>query len=463
MTAEKKRPSPLSRLLEWANTPVNGNSPLLKRVHTLLRIILISYKEFTGNTLNIRASALTYTILLSLVPMLAMSTAVLKGLGGNDQLRTAVYSYIDTIDQTTPLTTSALGTLPTIPTGTDEGTAQKDENDTHAVTNQFRTVADQVFNYVDRTNFAALGTIGVLGVFLSAILVLSNIELSMNAIWHVSAGRSIIRKVTDYLTLLVLLPVSINIGFFANTILKNDKLLDKIMRYLPGAWVQTALLFFIPLFVIVLTFFVMYIFFPNTKVKTKPALIGAVVAGTLWFITQNLYVGLQIGVSKYNAIYGSFATLPLFLVWMFLGWVFILLGAQVAYACQNQGSYQLKKLHHSPMEMLSAAYDVLTVVYDAYESKKRLRKKQLPAHCSAYSAELLFTCVTKLKAAQLILLSEKGIILPGGPPEKTSYHEIISAVLGTDFPNTKGGEAAAALLKQSEGIFSKNFGEKITL
>ena len=450
----------MGRLLEWANTPVNGHSPLLKKAHSFLRILLISYKEFTANGLNIRASALTYTILLSLVPMLAMSTAVLKGLGGSDQLRTAVYSYIDTIDQTSPLTTSALGTLPTHSSETEKETATKDANDAQSVTNQFRSVADQIFNYVDRTNFAALGTIGVLGVFLSAILVLSNIELSMNAIWHVSAGRSIIRKVTDYLTLLVLLPVSINIGFFANTLLKNDKLLNKLILYLPGAWVQTALLLLVPLFFIVLTFFVMYIFFPNTKVKTKPAMIGAVVAGTLWFITQNLYVGLQIGVSKYNAIYGSFATLPLFLVWMFLGWVFILLGAQVAYACQNQSSFQLKKLHHSPMEMLSAAYDILTVVYDAYANKTRLHKKQLPAHCPAYSAELLFSCVTKLKGAQLILLSEKGIILPGAPPEKTSYHEIISAVLGTDFPNTGGGKTAASLLKQTEDIFSRNFAEK---
>ena len=462
MTETAPRLSIFSRLLDWANSPVHNSSFFLQKVHATFRIFLISFKEFFENELSIRASALTYTILLSLVPMLAMSTAVLKGLGGNDQLRTAVYSYIDTIGQTTPLTTAGLGALPKTITETADSEEETSETDENSMTSQFRSVADQIFNYVDRTNFAALGTIGVFGVFLSAVLVLSNIEMSMNTIWHVSAGRSLIRKVTDYLTLLILLPISINLGFFTNTILKNDKMLHTIMSYLPGAWVQTALLLLVPLFFIVITFFVIYIFFPNTKVKTGPALIGAAVAGTLWFITQNLYIGLQIGVSKYNAIYGSFATLPLFLVWMFLGWVFILLGAQVAFACQKQSSYQLKKLNNSPMEMLSAAYDILTVVFQSYEAKQKLRKKDLPQHCPAYATQLIFACMDKLSSAQIILVAEKNLIVPSAPPEKVSYQEVISAVLGDKFPDTEGGKTAASLLQEAGSIFSRNFTEKTT-
>ena len=239
-------------------------------------------------------------------------------------------------------------------------------------------------------------------------------------------------------------------------------MLHTIMSYLPGAWVQTALLLLVPLFFIVITFFVIYIFFPNTKVKTGPALIGAAVAGTLWFITQNLYIGLQIGVSKYNAIYGSFATLPLFLVWMFLGWVFILLGAQVAFACQKQSSYQLKKLNNSPMEMLSAAYDILTVVFQSYEAKQKLRKKDLPQHCPAYATQLIFACMDKLSSAQIILVAEKNLIVPSAPPEKVSYQEVISAVLGDKFPDTEGGKTAASLLQEAGSIFSRNFTEKTT-
>lgn len=445
------------RLINWANSPCRNNSFWLRKLHSLVRIFLITSMEFGHNALNIRASALTYTILLSLVPLLAMSTAVVKGLGGGNELRQVVYSYIDTLEETTPLT--HIGPLETPGTEekkqTDAGSVPSQE-DAH-ITDHFRSAADQIFAYVDNTDFATLGTIGVLGVLLSAILVLSNIELSMNTIWHVPAGRSLLRKVTDYLTFLILMPLSINFGFAANAVLKNEELLEKLTLFFPGAFVKTALLLLIPLFFIILTLFLIYIFFPNTKVKTGPALTGALCAGTLWFITQNIYIGLQIGVSKYNAIYGSFATLPLFLVWMFLGWVFILGGAQLAFACQQRHSYQLKTIHHSPLEQLSAAFDILTITYSSYATKTTLQKKELPAHCPAYSATVLFSSLTKLLASQIIAITRKDHLLPGGPPHTLHYQEIISSILGDSFPETEGGKAVSALFEQAKPLLERAF------
>ncbi len=451
------------RLLDWANSPLHTGSFLLLKLHTLLRILLITFKEFGNNTLNIRASALTYTILLSLVPMLAMSTAVVKGLGGGDELRQVVYSYLDTLEETTPLT--HLGIPGLLETPPDETSLQTDPGTTASmpdgqVTDQFRAAADQMFTYVDNTDFATLGTIGVLGVLFSAILVLSNIELSMNTIWHVSSGRSILRKVTDYLSFLILMPLSINFGFAANAVLKNDALLDKFLDFLPGPWVETGLLFIVPLFFITMTLFLIYIFFPNTKVKLGPAFIGALFAGALWFLTQNVYIGLQIGVSKYNAIYGSFATLPLFLVWMFLGWMFILGGAQLAFACQQHQSYQLKKIKHSPLEQLSAAFDILNITYDFYAKKTKLQKQELPAHCPAYSATLLSTTLEKLLLSQTIISTEKGRLLPSGPAEKLNYQEIFSSIIGNSVPDTMGGKTAMELIKQAKPLLEKDFSVK---
>ncbi len=449
--------SVIGRLIAWANIPYTDNSFLLKTFHSLFRIILITFKEFSNNELNIRASALTYTILLSLVPMLAMSTAVIKGLGGGDELRQVVYSYIDTLEETIPLTHVELpGSQLTGETKPTKVTITSAQEEIH-VTDQFRTAADQIFDYVDKTDFATLGTIGVLGVLLSAILVLSNIELSMNTIWHVPAGRSLLRKVTDYLTFLILMPLSINFGFAANAVLKNDALLNKLIILIPGPWVQTAILFLVPLFFITLTLFLIYIFFPNTKVKPLPALIGAVFAATLWFITQNIYIGLQIGVSKYNAIYGSFATLPLFLIWMFLGWVFILGGAQIAFACQRQQSYQLKRVIHSPLEQLSAAIDILNITYNSYNSKTKLNTKELPFHCPAYSAELLISSLKQLITSQIVASTEKGQLLPCTPAKKLKYKEIVSSILGNSVPETEGGKAASILIKQATPILNKSF------
>jgi membrane protein len=452
--------SAIRRLLNWANTPCHDAPFWLHKLHTLVRIALITFKEFDNNALNIRASALTYTILLSLVPILAMSTAVVKGLGGGDELRQLAYSYIDTLEETTPLTHVGIPETLKNKTQTPLNEAIVSSRTDANITDNFRSAADQIFNYVDNTDFATLGTFGVLGIILSAILVLNNIERSMNTIWHVHAGRSLLRKVTDYLTFLILMPLSINFGFAANTVLKNDALLNKLLNLLPGPWVQTGLLLIVPLFFITLTLYLIYIFFPNTKVKPGPAIIGALFAGTLWFITQNIYIGLQIGVSKYNAIYGSFATLPLFLIWLFLGWVFILGGAQLAFACQRHQSYQLAKTNHSPLAKLSAAFDILAITYDCYTNKTKLKKKDLPAHCPTYSATLLFSSLKELIKSQIIVSTKNGRLLPNGPADKLQYQEIVSSILGNSFPDTEGGKAAEAVFKEAKIILNKDFSDR---
>ncbi len=212
-----------------------------------------------------------------------------------------------------------------------------------------------------------------------------------------------------------------------------------------------------------MTMFLIYLFFPNTRVKTVPALIGALLAGTLWFITQNFYIGLQIGVSKYNAIYGSFATVPLFLVWMFLGWVFILGGAQLAFACQKHSNYQLKKIDHSPAEQLSAAFDILNILFVFYSSKKTLHKKDLPEHCQPYTTELLFFCLKKLVSAQLVVITENDRLLPAVPAEQLQYNDIVSVILGKSFPTTEGGKVTASFFQQTTPLLNKSFSEKTHL
>ena len=445
------------RLLDWAHQPQADNSLILAKIHTVVRVLLITAKEFNKNELTIRSSALTYTILLSLVPMLAMSTAIVKGLGGGDQLRTVVYSYIDTLDQTNPMHHIDLSTTDTTAVTQEDSTVVQENEEDASITNHLRSAANQLFDYVDRTDFATLGTIGVLGILLSAILVLGNVELSMNTIWHVSSGRSLMRKVTDYLTFMILMPLSINFGFAANTILKNDTLLHKMMGVLPTVWVQTSLLYLIPLFFICLTLFLIYIFFPHTKVQPISALIGALFAGILWFVTQNIYIGLQVGVSKYNAIYGSFATLPLFLVWMFLGWVFILGGAQLAFACQRRRNYQLVEENHSPLKQLSAAIDILKSTFDAYSLEKKIEKEDLPQLCPGYSSDLLYQSLKKLTDSNLIETTTSERLLPALPQENLQIRHIFSAIVGNSVPATKGGKITEELIEQLSPILNMNF------
>jgi membrane protein len=422
-------------LKSWANRPVSDCSFITSAVHYLLRVLLITIAEFKHSRLSLRSSALTYTILLSLVPMLAMSTAVVKELGGGDQLRKAAHTYIETLKE-------SKGFEITVPGEGDNSPplSTRPQEPATNLTGHLRSGVDKLFDYVDRTNFATLGTIGVFGILISVLLMLGHIESAMNAIWKVSAARSLIRKIADYLTLMILLPISINIAFAASAFLKSPVLALKMDQLIPLDWLQSLLLKPIPIFFIALTFYVMYIFFPNTRVKYFPAAVGATLAALLWFVVQNVYISLQLGVSNYNAIYGSFATLPLFLVWMYLGWIFILTGAQLAFAFQNEKTYRLIPFKSSPSLKLGAAFDIMDHIYSAFAAGEPVTVRNLADNLPHYPQLNIEDALHDLTKAGTIHISKKdGRLLPKTPSEQYDRQTIVRIILGTDAPETTGG------------------------
>lgn len=423
-----------SSLRAWADRPIDDSSLFTSAAHYLLRVLFITLTEFQKSELSLRSGALTYTILLSLVPMLAMSTAVVKGLGGGDQLRKAAYTYIASLERSKNSAMSDHGDQfsPT-------AVLQPAEKATD-LTSHLRTAVDTLFDYVDRTNFTTLGTIGMVGILISVLLVLSHIESAMNAIWKVSAARSLQRKISDYLTLMILLPISINITFAASAFLQSPVLASKMDLIIPFEWLQSLLLKPIPIFFITLTFFAMYVFFPNTKVKNIPALIGASLAALLWFTVQNIYISLQVGVANYNAIYGSFASLPLFLVWIFLGWLFILTGAQVAFAFQNVKTYRLMPFKASPSVKLGAAFDIMDHIYTGFATHKPVSARSLVGDLPHYAPVIITDTLDALMTAGVIHISHTDQrLLPMLPMEGYDRQNIVSIILGTDAPDTAGG------------------------
>ncbi len=426
------------QLITWADDQGPRQSIVHKIIHVICRIVFITISEFRKNELSLRSGALTYTILLSLVPMLAMSTAVVKGLGGGDQLRKVVYSYVETLEQNSS----------TIKEANPSDKSHTADQSSSNLTEHLYSAVDKIFNYVDRTNFATLGTFGVIGIFLSVILVLGNIESAMNAIWHVESGRSIMRKIADYLALLVLMPISINVGFAASAVLKNEALLSKFSLLLPMVWVQAVILKLIPIFFLTLTLYVIYLFFPHTKVKSVSALAGALFASFFWFEVQNIYISLQVGVSKYNAIYGSFATLPLFLVWLYFGWIFILTGAQIGYAVQNRNSYQLRSSEATPSQRLSIAFDIVDYVQESFKNESPASLDEFNEKFPMHSIRLVNETIDALIAHKLIHLSNSdSTIKPSILAGKTDQGKVISAILGSGFSKTDGGKKSSQALQ----------------
>ncbi len=276
--------------MSWATPPRHQNQVY----HSFIRVFLIAIREFRRNELALRASALTYTVLLSLVPLLAVSTALVKGIGGGNHLQQIVYDYIDTLEQGTGGASAVTVTAEADNAGQDPISA--------SLTSHLRSAANKLFAYVDQTDFTTLGSIGVLVMLITIIMVFDTIEKAMNTIWQVPSGRSALRKITDYLALLILMPVAINSGFAATTVLKNPVLLSQVEPFLPVIWLHTSFLLLLPILFITLALAMCYMVFPNTKVRPLPAFIGALLAAIFWFITQNIFVTLQIGVSNYNTI-----------------------------------------------------------------------------------------------------------------------------------------------------------------
>jgi len=198
-------------------------------------------------------------------------------------------------------------------------------------------VQEFALGYLENTKGGMIAGIGF-GILLFAIMRLMNsIEESFNDIWDVKRSRSFIRKFSDYVSLMlvaILLLVTSGsiVVFIANSIRDLG-----VGSFFSGFIVLVA-----PYIMFRLVFSMFFIIMPNTKVKTLSAIFGGVIAGTLFLLTQYAYIYFQVGVSRYNAIYGSFAALPLFLIWMQTSWMIVLFGAELAFAHQNERSFEFE-------------------------------------------------------------------------------------------------------------------------
>ncbi len=359
----------------WAGQDTYDRNP--GWLQQLLRIFFIVCREFKRDSITLRASALTFTVVLALVPMLALGTAVLKGLGAGDQMRQAAYRFIEQVDQ--PEKTDS---APQISTGKVSGQvseettvaiqpddADKGTGEQKTLTLHLRKAVDQIFNYVDRTDFAALGAFGILGLVLAVVSVLNSIEHAMNAIWQADSGRPIGRKIIDYLALMLLLPLSVNLALATEASLHSPKIKAWLHTLLPVAWMGEFFFKMLPIIALIATFTLLFQFLPNVRVKFIPALAGGIFGGISWLLVQTLYVKMQVGVARYNAIYGSFATLPLFLLWLQLAWVIFLTGAETAFAAQCWPRYTWQQIPLSPASRMALAFDLLQAIYADFHTR----------------------------------------------------------------------------------------------
>jgi membrane protein len=268
------------------------------------RILYATVRGFRDKDLPSRAASLTYYSVLSIVPFLAFAFSILKGFGGYQRLMDqAVRPYIAEAFAGNPTLLKAL---------------------------------EQMLSFVENTNVSGLSVVGVLLLAYTSITMLSTVETALNDIWEARAARPVIRKVTDYTTLMVFGPllVAVAIAFSATAqsstaveYLHRSTLLGGILDFLLGL---TSVVF------VCVALVALYIIMPNVRSRVLPAVIGGIVAGLLWQGALLLHVKFQIGVARYNALYSGFAAIPIFLVWLYVSWTIVLLGAQLAASLQYE-------------------------------------------------------------------------------------------------------------------------------
>lgn len=461
----------LASLKEWIwSEPEPAEQKWQQVIRAVLRIHIILLREFQRDGITLRASALTYTVILSLVPTLALGTAVLKGLGAGDQMRQAAYRLVDQLESPTILGDTAeqqkipTENLPIPDTKTEDRSPTtspsfQHENNQEGLTVHLRKAIDKIFDYVESTNFATLGAFGILGLVITVIFVLDSIEQSMNAIWAAERERPLGRKIMDYLALMILLPVSINLAFATEATLQSPALLAHIHKILPPS-LGHFLLNLLPIMLVVATFTILYRFIPNTRVKLLPALAGGFFGGVIWFMTQALYIKLQIGVSRYNAIYGSFATLPLLLLWIYLAWVIFLAGAEMAFAVQAWRNYQLEEAKLTPITRLALAFNILTTAYSDFKARKITDRASLAEQLRQPDKSLQSVLDELIQGGILRKITGKTTgYIPATPAEKMNPSEIVDLIFGNEVPPFRGSSLAMDALQGSRQAL---MGKKIT-
>jgi len=315
-----------------------------------LRILLLATRGFGQDKCPLQASALTFYSILSIVPVVAMAFGIAKGFGFQKLLEKLLFEKFP---------------------GQEEVMIQ---------------VVDFARSLLENTKGGMIAGIGIVFLFWTVIKLLSNIERSFNDIWEIKKPRTYGRKFGDYLSIILISPILVILSSSATVFITTQITLITEKVALLGMFspVIFVMLKLIPYCLVWILFTFIYVLMPNTKVNFSSGFIAGVIAGTIFQVAQWAYIIFQVGVAKYNAIYGSFAALPLFLIWMQLSWLIVLFGAEISFAYQYTDTYEFEP----DLRQISPAFKKLISLQIAHLVISTFSKGAMPLTASKISSVL---------------------------------------------------------------------------
>lgn len=404
--------------------------PIRAGMHVLL-LVFAALRDLADGQLTLRAMSLVYTTLLALVPMLAISFSILKGFGVHNQIEPFLLRVLEPLGE------------------------------------RSAEIAGQIVAFVDNIQVGVLGVVGLVFLFYTAVSLMRKIELAFNETWAVTRERRIAERFRDYFSVILLGPMLIFVSLGMSAMLMSSTTAEWLLGFETLGRLVEFLSRMTPILVLVFAFTFINMFVPNTRVRFASALMGGTVSALLWHGMGLLFASFVAGATRYTAIYSGFATPILFMIWLYLGWLILLIGGTIAFYHQHPDYLPGRRLslNLSFVEKEHLALHLLRLIgarfyageepMDATEMARRLR---VPTN-------VVVGLLGSLERARLVVLAGERQLgyVPGCPWEQASVHQALEAVRrsGRAAPQAKqapaGDAAVQAVLDKMERLSQEAF------
>jgi membrane protein len=351
-------------------------------------------RDWLRGDISVQAMSLAYTTLLSIVPLMVFSFSILKGLGARGDLRFILHEFFK------PL-----------------GTAESQ-------------LTESVMQFVANMRGILLGSIGLAFLVYTVVTTIQKIEASFNFVWRVERPRSLARRFTEYVSIMILGPILLAVALGLLTSAQHTEFAQWLDEITPIAWILSGVGKIVPYLIVMVVFTFMYRFIPNTHVEFRAALWGGVTAGLIWALVGEMFAAFIVYSSSLVAVYTGFAIVLTTLIWVYLSWLILLIGAQLAFYLQFP---QYLRHGQEPFELTGkdreqVAMSVMYLIGRDYAAGNTHWNGQLLAAELDIPSIVLAPILSCLEEARLILATERQRFVPGRDPEAIPLGEILDAV-----------------------------------
>lgn len=375
-----------------------AGSPLWMRLPiATIRTLLYLYREFSSGELNLRAMSLVYTTILSLVPLIAFCFSVLKGFGVQNQVEPLLLEYF-----------AALGP---------EKSAE---------------ITTRIVEFVNNIDVRVLGAVGLAVLVYTIVTLMQKIEAAFNNAWHVRAHRSFAERFSTFISVLTVGPLLVFAALAITGSVMNHSFMQSLTSYEPFGTVARQAAHLTPYLLVFAAFTFLYVLIPNTKVRLLPALVGGVVAGLLWQTAGFVFAYFVATAANYQAVYATFGTAMFFMIWLYVSWLILLVGASTAYYVQQPRIViaRARNWRFSYESFEGAALAILVHMVDGLYARRAPVTLEALSTAQHVPPEMIEKVLTALETEGVIKRTAgkpAGFVL-AVPPEETKIAAVVQAL-----------------------------------